>query len=163
MSLPTITGVGRLVDDAELRFTSGGKAVAKMRIAFSARKKDPATGEWSDGDKCFLSAEIWDQAAESCAESLTRGMEVVVSGRLRQREFETREGEKRQSMDLLLDSIGPSLRYATAKVQKMQRSSGGSGFAQTSPAPGADDPWATAAPAPAGARQAGNFDEEPPF
>ena len=163
MSLPTITGVGRLVDDAELRFTSGGKSVAKMRIAFSARKKDPATGEWSDGDKCFLSAEIWGQAAENCAESLTRGMEVVVSGRLRQRSYETREGEKRQSMDLLLDSIGPSLRYATAKVQKMSRSSGdGSGFAQTAPAPGADDPWATASPA--GAKTSGgNFDEEPPF
>lgn len=160
MSLPTITGVGRLVDDAELRFTSGGKAVAKMRIAFSARKKDPATGEWSDGDKCFLSAEIWDQAAENCAESLTRGMEVVVSGRLRQREYETREGEKRQSTDLLLDSIGPSLRYATAKVQKMSRSggSGGSGFAQTAEMP---DPWST--PAPAAAKSGGNFDQEPPF
>jgi single-strand DNA-binding protein len=158
MSLPTLTGIGRLVDDPELRYTSSGKAVTRLRLAFSARRKDPQTQEWVDGDKCFLDATLWDQAAESAAESLTKGIEVLVSGQLKQRTYEDREGNNRTVFELAFAAVGPSLRYATAKVQKMQRS-GGSGYAQTSPAPGADDPWATSA-APAGTALQ---DTEPPF
>jgi single-strand DNA-binding protein len=163
----TITVIGNLTDDPELRFTPSGAAVAKFRVASTPRFMDKTSGEWKDGDPLFLSCTVWRQAAENVAESLQRGARVIVSGRLRQRSYETKEGEKRTVIELEVDEIGPSLRYATAKVQKMSRSSGGGygsggGGGQGG---GYDDPWASAAPAPAGgAASSGNsFDDEPPF
>ncbi|GGK38041.1 single-stranded DNA-binding protein [Pilimelia terevasa] len=166
----TITVVGNLTDDPELRFTPSGAAVAKFRVASTPRFLDKASGEWKDGEPLFLACNIWRQAAENVAESLQRGSRVIVTGRLRQRTYETREGEKRTVYELEVDEIGPSLRYATAKVQKMSRSGGG-GFGASGGGQGggggapADDPWATAAPAgrSSGGGQGGNFDEEPPF
>src|SRR5215813_8304067 len=161
----TITVIGNLTDDPELRFTTSGAAVAKFRIASTPRVLDRQTNEWKDGEPLFLSCNIWRQAAENVAESLQRGARVIVSGRLRQRSYETREGEKRTVMELEVDEIGPSLKYATAKVQKMQRSSGGGGFGSSgggnaSGGGGFDDPWASAAPTGGGS---GTYDEEPPF
>ncbi|MGH3738903.1 MAG: single-stranded DNA-binding protein [Micromonosporaceae bacterium] len=169
-----ITVVGNLVDDPELRFTSSGAAVAKFRIASTPRFLDKQSGEWKDGDALFLSCNVWRQAAENVAESLTRGTRVVVQGRLRQRSYETREGEKRTVYELEVDEVGPSLRYATAKVQRMSRSSGGGGGFGASGGgnnSGGDDPWANATPARSGGGQgggqaggqAGGYDEEPPF
>ncbi|MEU8259704.1 single-stranded DNA-binding protein [Micromonospora sp. NPDC048999] len=164
----TITVIGNLTDDPELRFTPSGAAVAKFRVASTPRFMDKASGEWKDGEPLFLSCTVWRQAAENVAESLQRGARVIVSGRLRQRSYETREGEKRTVIELEVDEIGPSLRYATAKVQKMSRSGGGGGFGggggQGSGGGNFDDPWASAAPAPSrGGSGGGNFDEEPPF
>ncbi len=157
----TITLIGNLTDDPELRFTPSGAAVAKFRVASTPRYLDRQTGEWRDGEPLFLTCNVWRQAAEHVAESLQRGTRVIVSGRLRQRSYETREGEKRTVFELEVDDIGPSLRYATAKVQKMSRSSGGGGFG-SSGAP-ADDPWASATPAPATTPGGGDFGDEPPF
>jgi single-strand DNA-binding protein len=162
----TITVIGNLTDDPELRFTPSGAAVAKFRVASTPRFLDRQTNEWKDGEPLFLQCNIWRQAAENVAESLQRGSRVIVTGRLRQRTYETREGEKRTVMELEVDEIGPSLRYATAKVQKMQRSSGGGGFGSgggnsgNGNGGGMDDPWASAVPAAGGS---GSFDEEPPF
>jgi len=187
----TITVVGNLTDDPELRFTPSGAAVAKFRIASTPRTLDRQSGEWKDGEPLFLACNIWRDAAEHVAESLQRGARVIVQGRLRQRSYETREGEKRTVYELEVDEIGPSLRYATAKVQRMNRSGGGSGGGfgasggaasggaasgsgggnrtQQQPSGGGasnfDDPWATAAPA-SGSRSGGgtsSFDDEPPF
>jgi single-strand DNA-binding protein len=124
----TITVIGNLTDDPELRFTPSGAAVAKFRVASTPRFMDKASGEWKDGEPLFLACTVWRQAAENVAESLQRGARVIVSGRLRQRSYETREGEKRTVIELEVDEIGPSLRYATAKVQKMSRSGGNGGF-----------------------------------
>ena len=121
----TITVVGNLTDDPELRFTPSGAAVAKFRIASTPRTLDRQSGEWKDGEPLFLACNIWRDAAEHVAESLQRGARVIVQGRLRQRSYETREGEKRTVYELEVDEIGPSLRYATAKVQRMNRSGGG--------------------------------------
>ena len=166
----TITVIGNLTDDPELRFTTSGAAVAKFRIASTPRTLDRASGEWKDGEPLFLACSVWRQAAENVAESLQRGSRVIVSGRLRQRSYETKEGERRTVYELEVDEIGPSLRYATAKVQKMSRSSGGGGgFGSGSSGGGQgggyanDDPWATATPAGGGGGGGGNFDEEPPF
>jgi len=123
----TITVVGNLTDDPELRFTPSGAAVAKFRIASTPRTMDRQSGEWKDGEPLFLACNVWRDAAEHVAESLQRGARVIVQGRLRQRSYETREGEKRTVYELEVDEIGPSLRYATAKVQKMSRSGGGGG------------------------------------
>jgi single-strand DNA-binding protein len=178
----TITVVGNLTDDPELRFTPSGAAVAKFRIASTPRTLDRQSGEWKDGEPLFLACNIWRDAAEHVAESLQRGARVIVQGRLRQRSYETREGEKRTVYELEVDEIGPSLRYATAKVQKMNRSGGGGGgfgggggggSRQSSGGGGGgggnsssfDDPWATAAPA-GNSRSGGgssSFDDEPPF
>jgi single-strand DNA-binding protein len=165
----TITVIGNLTDDPELRFTPSGAAVAKFRVASTPRTLDRASGEWKDGEPLFLSCNVWRQAAENVAESLQRGARVIVTGRLRQRSYETREGEKRTVIELEVDEIGPSLRYATAKVQKMSRSSGGGFGASGGGGQGgggnnnyADDPWASATPA-AGGRGSGSFDDEPPF
>ena len=172
----TITVVGNLTDDPELRFTPSGAAVAKFRIASTPRTLDKQSGEWKDGEPLFLACNIWRDAAEHVAESLQRGTRVIVQGRLRQRSYETREGEKRTVYELEVDEIGPSLRYATAKVQRMNRSGGGGGFGASSGGGGnrqqsnggsagnLDDPWATAAPA-SGGRSGGSssFDDEPPF
>ena len=181
----TITVVGNLTDDPELRFTPSGAAVAKFRIASTPRTMDRQTNEWKDGEPLFLACNIWRDAAEHVAESLTRGSRVIVQGRLRQRSYETREGEKRTVYELEVDEIGPSLKYATAKVQKMSRSGGGGGGGfggggGNRPQSGGgnsgggggnnfDDPWATAAPASSGAggggggRSSSSFDDEPPF
>jgi single-strand DNA-binding protein len=184
----TITVVGNLTDDPELRFTPSGAAVAKFRIASTPRTMDRQSGEWKDGEPLFLACNVWRDAAEHVAESLQRGARVIVQGRLRQRSYETREGEKRTVYELEVDEIGPSLRYATAKVQKMSRSGGGGGGGFGASGGGAgggnrqpsggggggnssnfDDPWATAAPAsssrPAGGGGGSNssFDDEPPF
>src|SRR5450432_4846421 len=123
----TITIVGNLVGDPELRYTPTGQAVANFRIASTPRFMDRATNEWKDGDSLFLTCNVWRQPAENVAESLQRGMRVIVSGRLRQRSYETREGEKRTVYEVEVDEVGPSLRNASAKVTKSQRSSGGFG------------------------------------
>ena len=162
----TITVIGNLTDDPELRFTPSGAAVAKFRVASTPRFLDKQTNEWKDGEPLFLQCNIWRQAAENVAESLQRGARVIVTGRLRQRSYETREGEKRTVFELEVDEIGPSLRYATAKVQKMSRSSGsGGGFGSGGGNGGGggnfDDPWASAAPASGGSGS--SYDEEPPF
>jgi single-strand DNA-binding protein len=140
-----ITVVGNLVDDPELRFTPSGAAVANFRIASTPRTLDRQTNEWKDGDALFLSCSVWRQAAENVAESLQKGMRVVVQGRLKQRQYETREGEKRTVIELDVDEVGPSLKYATAKVTRTTRQGGGGGYSGGGGAP-ADDPWATPAP-----------------
>ena len=153
-----ITVVGNLVDDPELRFTPSGAAVANFRIASTPRTFDRQTNEWKDGDTLFLNCSIWRQAAENVAESLQKGMRVVVQGNLRSRQYETREGEKRTVFEIQVDEVGPSLRYATAKVTRTQRQGGSSyggqqGGGQSSPAD--NDPWATPAPSGQGAPGAG--------
>ncbi|MEV0214261.1 single-stranded DNA-binding protein [Micromonospora sp. NPDC050695] len=154
-----LTVIGNLTDDPELRFTPSGAAVAKFRIASTPSRFDKEQQKYVDMEPLFLACTVWRQAAEHVAESLQRGARVIVSGRLRQRSFETREGEKRTVIELEVDEIGPSLRYATAKVQKASRSGGSSG---NGGGPGGmDDPWSTSAPAPA--RAGGGFEEEPPF
>jgi single-strand DNA-binding protein len=163
-----ITVVGNLTADPELRFTPSGAAVASFTIASTPRQFDRASNEWKDGDALFLRCSIWRQAAENCAESLTRGMRVVATGRLKQRSFETREGEKRTVIELDVDEVGPSLRYATAKVNRTARGDGGGGggFGGSGSGGGgggggggsapAEDPWGSAPPA-------GGYSEEPPF
>ena len=168
-----ITLVGNLVDDPELRFTPSGAAVAKFRIASTPRFLDKQTNEWKDGESLFLSCNVWRQAAENVAESLQRGMRVIVQGRLKQRSYETKEGEKRTVYEIEVDEVGPSLRSATAKVAKTQR--GGAGGFGGGGAGGAgvdNDPWASAAPAasPGGGGGGGGggwntpgASDEPPF
>src|SRR6201996_3484366 len=156
----TITVVGNLTADPELRFTQAGAAVASFTVASPPRTFDRASGEWKDGEALFLRCSIWRQAAENVAESLTRGMRVVAPGRLKQRSFETREGEKRTVIELDVDEVGPSLRYASAKVNRTARGSstgGGFGGSGGRGAP-ADDPWGSAPPA-----GDGGFSDEPPF
>jgi single-strand DNA-binding protein len=162
-----ITVVGNLTADPELRFTPSGAAVANFTVAATPRTFDRQSGEWKDGDALFMRCNVWRQAAENVAETLTRGMRVMVSGRLRQRSFETREGEKRTVVELEVDEVGPSLKYATAKVNKVNRDSGGGGFGGSGGGGGggysggapADDPWGSAPPAGSGPAA----DEEPPF
>jgi single-strand DNA-binding protein len=122
-----ITIAGNLVDDPELRFTPAGQPVARFRIASTPRFLDKNTNEWKDGDSLFLTCNVWRQAAENVAESLTRGMRVIVSGRLRQRSYETKEGEKRTVYEVEVDDVGPSLRNASAKVNRIARSGGDGG------------------------------------
>ena len=114
----TLTMIGNIVEDPELRFTPSGAAVAKFRVASTTRVLDKATNEWKDGDSLFLHCQIWRQPAENVAETLTKGMRVILSGRLKQRSYETKEGEKRTVFEVEVDEIGPSLRNATAKVTK---------------------------------------------
>jgi len=162
-----ITVVGNLTADPELRFTASGAAVANFTVASTPRTFDRASGEWKDGEALFLRCNIWRQAAENVAESLTRGSRVVVTGRLKQRSFDTKEGEKRTVIELEVDEIGPSLRYATAKVNRVNRpagtggAGGGGGFGGSGGSGGsapADDPWASAPPA-----GQGGYSDEPPF
>jgi single-strand DNA-binding protein len=152
-----ITVVGNLVDDPELRFTPSGAAVANFRIASTPRTFDRQSNEWKDGEALFLSCSVWRQAAENVAESLQKGMRVVVQGNLRSRQYETREGEKRTVFEIQVDEVGPSLRYATAKVTRTQRSGGSSyGGGQQGGqggGPADNDPWAT--PQGGGASQGG--------
>ena len=119
-----LTIVGNLVDDPQLRYTTTGNAVANFRVASTPRYLDKATNEWRDADSLFLTCNVWRQAAENVTESLQRGMRVIVSGRLRQRSYETREGEKRTVYEIEVDEVGPSLRNASAKVTKAARRSG---------------------------------------
>jgi single-strand DNA-binding protein len=167
-----ITVVGNLTADPELRFTPSGAAVANFTVASTPRIFDRQSNEWKDGDALFMRCSIWREAAENVAESLTRGSRVIVQGRLKQRSYETREGEKRTVVELEVDEIGPSLRYATAKVNKASRSGGGGGGfgsgggSRSGGAPsdgGAeakqDDPWGSA---PASGSFSGG-DDEPPF
>jgi single-strand DNA-binding protein len=173
-----ITIVGNLVDDPQLRYTPTGNAVANFRVASTPRFLDKATNEWKDGDSLFLTCNVWRQPAENVAESLQRGMRVIVSGRLRQRSYETKEGEKRTVYEIEVDEVGPSLRNASAKVTRSQRSgaggggggfgggggssSGGTGGAGRGGGGGggrpADDPWASDT-----AGGDNNFADEPPF
>jgi single-strand DNA-binding protein len=173
-----ITIAGNLVDDPELRFTPSGQPVARFRIASTPRFRDNASGEWKDGDSLFLTCNVWRQAAENVAESLQRGMRVIVSGRLRQRSYETKEGEKRTVYEVEVDDVGPSLRNASAKVAKVSRSgggygggqggqsysggsggggngSGGSGGSGGGGGRAEADPWASS--------DSGGFSDEPPF
>jgi single-strand DNA-binding protein len=177
-----ITVIGNLTGDPELRFTPSGAAVANFTVASTPRTFDRQSNEWKDGETLFMRCSIWREAAENVAESLTKGMRVIAQGRLVQRSYETREGEKRTVVELQVDEIGPSLRYATAKVTRAQRSGGGGGFggggggfnsgggAQQGGGSGGgfsssgggqsnDDPWATAGPASSG----GSFSDDPPF
>jgi single-strand DNA-binding protein len=170
----TITVVGNLTADPELRFTPSGAAVANFTVASTPRIFDRQSSEWKDGEALFLRCNIWREAAENVAESLTRGSRVIVTGRLKQRSFETREGEKRTVFEVEVEEIGPSLKYATAKVNKANRSGGGGGgfgggggggggggsrpAASATSAP-AEDPWGSA---PASGSFAGS-DDEPPF
>ncbi len=167
-----ITVVGNLVADPELRFTASGQPVATFRVASTPRVRDNASGEWKDGDSLFLTCNVWRQAAENVAESLQRGMRVIVTGRLRQRNYETKEGEKRTVYEVEVDDVGPSLRNASAKVARASRGSGDSGFGgqrggggngsygnqggqggQTSGGGRSEDPWASD----------GGYSDEPPF
>jgi single-strand DNA-binding protein len=178
-----ITIAGNLVDDPELRFTPAGQPVARFRVASTPRFLDKNTNEWKDGDSLFLTCNVWRQAAENVAESLTRGMRVIVSGRLRQRSYETKEGEKRTVYEVEVDDVGPSLRNASAKVNRIarsggdggyggsggggQRSSGGSGgrpsggqrdqggYSGGGGGGAESDPWAT--------DSSGGYSDEPPF
>jgi single-strand DNA-binding protein len=131
-----ITVVGNLTSDPELRFTPSGAAVANFTVASTPRNFDKQSNEWKDGEALFLNCSVWRQAAENAAESLTKGMRVIVSGRLKARSYETREGEKRTVFEIEVEEVGPSLKYASAKVTKTQRGGGG-GFG------GGDDPWAS--------------------
>jgi single-strand DNA-binding protein len=160
-----ITVIGNLTSDPELRWTPSGAAVANFTIASTPRTLDRETQEWKDGDALFLRCSVWRQAAENVAESLTRGSRVMAQGRLKQRSFETKEGEKRSVIELEVDEIGPSLRYATATVTKAARSGdgpgggsgGGFGAANGGAGAGRDgapDPWAATV---------GSAGEEPPF
>ncbi|WBP87884.1 single-stranded DNA-binding protein [Kitasatospora cathayae] len=182
-----ITLVGNLVDDPELRFTPSGAAVAKFRIASTPRTFDRQTNEWKDGESLFLTCNVWRQPAENVAESLQRGMRVIVQGRLRQRSYETKEGEKRTVFEVEVDEVGPSLRSATAKVTRANRSGGpGGGFGgqqgggqggwgggggqqgggwggnsgggQSGPS---DDPWASSAPSSGGNQGGGGWGGAP--
>jgi single-strand DNA-binding protein len=134
-----ITVVGNLTADPELRFTPSGAAVANFTVASTPRTFDKQSNEWKDGEALFLNCSVWRQAAENAAESLQRGMRVVVQGRLKARSYETREGEKRTVFEIDVDEVGPSLKYATAKVTKTSRSGGGQGGGFS----GGDDPWAS--------------------
>jgi len=149
-----LTVVGNLTADPELRFTPAGHGVANFTVASTPRQFDRQSNEWKDGDPLFMRCSIWRDPAEHVAESLTRGTRVIVTGRLKQRSYETREGEKRTVVELEVDEIGPSLKYATAKVNKAQRSGGGQGPAADQwSQPGQSDPWAGQSGAPS----------EPPF
>ncbi|WNB85607.1 single-stranded DNA-binding protein [Cellulomonas sp. ATA003] len=167
-----ITVIGNLTGDPELRFTPSGAAVANFTVASTPRTFDRQANEFKDGDTLFMRCSIWREAAENVAESLTKGMRVIVTGRLVQRSYETREGEKRTVVELQVDEVGPSLRYASAKVTRTQRSGGGGGgggysggggggFGGGSSSGGggaqADDPWAT----PAQGGSSGGYSDEP--
>lgn len=157
----TITVTGNLTADPELRFTQSGAAVVSFTVASTPRMFDKNSGEWKDGEALFLRCNAWRQLAENVSESLTKGSRVLVTGRLRQRSFDTKEGEKRTVVELEAEEVGPSLRYATAKISKVDRSrenSGGYG-SQSQQAP-ARDPWATDPPR--GGQQQ-TWADEPPF
>ena len=188
-----ITVIGNLTGDPELRFTPSGAAVASFTVASTPRTFDRESSQWKDGDPLFLRCSVWRQYAENVAESLTKGMQVMVQGRLKQRSYETREGEKRTVVELDVDDVGPTLRFSTAKVTKSQRgsgSAGGGGYSagggggggggdwgsssgnsvqrsggqQSGPAPQQDDPWAgSGSGSGGGSGWGGGYSDEPPF
>ena len=157
-----ITIIGNLTADPELRFTPSGAAVANFTVASTPRQFDRQSNEWKDGETLFMRCSVWRDAAENVAESLQRGMRVIVSGRLKSRSYETKEGEKRTVVELDVDEIGPSLRNATAKVNKTQRGGGGGfggqqggGWSGGGQQQGGDDPWATGPGGGQGGQQGG--------
>ena len=150
-----LTITGNLVDDPELRFTPSGQPVAKFRIASTPRYFDKQANAWKDGESLFLTVNVWRQAAENVAESMTRGSRAIVTGRLRQRSYETKEGEKRTVYELEADEVGVSLRNATAKVTKVARTGGGEAQAARQASGEDADPWASDKP--------GGYSDEPPF
>ena len=161
-----ITVVGNLTSDPELRYTQGGLAVANFTIASTPRNFDRAANEWKDGDALFLRASVWREFAEHVAGSLTKGSRVVATGRLKQRSYETKEGEKRTSFELEIDDIGPSLKYATASLTRAASSSSPRGG--NTVAAGNDEPWAATPPAAVNTggdvwNTPGNFSDETPF
>jgi single-strand DNA-binding protein len=159
----TITVIGNLTNDPELRFTPSGSAVANFTIASTPRTFDRQSNEWKDGETLFLRCSIWREAAENVAESLTKGTRVIVSGRLKSRSYDTKEGEKRTVIELEVDEIGPSLRYASAKVNRTQRQ--GSGQQSTGGSQGwaNDQGWGNTQPTTQGDPWASQQDSEPPF
>ena len=164
-----ITVVGNLTADPELRYTQSGLAVANFTIASTPRSFDRASNEWKDGEALFLRASVWREFAEHVASSLTKGSRVIAQGRLKQRSYETKEGEKRTTIELEVDEIGPSLRYATAQVTRSSGGGGGQGGQRGGAAPVADEPWgapASAAPAATGGdvwNTPGSFSDDTPF
>src|ERR1700743_1950581 len=162
-----ITVVGNLTSDPELRYTQNGLAVANFTIASTPRTFDRAANDWKDGDALFLRASVWREFAEHVAGSLTKGSRVIATGRLKQRSYETKEGEKRTSIELEVDEIGPSLRYATAQVTRTSssREGGVGGDGGRGGAPIADEPWAASAPDAGGDvwNTPGNYSDETPF
>jgi single-strand DNA-binding protein len=159
-----VSVVGNCTRDPELRFTPSGQAVANFTVASTTRLLDRQTNEWRDGDTVFMRCAVWRQYAENVAESLTRGSRVIVTGRLKQRSYETKEGEKRTVVELDVDDVGPALKNATAKVTKVARQGGGGGGGGFGGGP-SDDPWATPAePTPSAASSSGGGSyDEPPF
>jgi len=152
-----VTVVGNLTNDPELRFTPSGAAVASFTIASNSRYLDKTTNEWKDADPVYMRCSVWRQYAENVAESLSKGMRVIATGRLKQRSYETREGEKRTVVEMEVDDVGPALRTATAKVNKVQRAGGGFGESGgSSSSSQSDDPWASGSSGSAGL-------DEPPF
>jgi single-strand DNA-binding protein len=153
-----VTFVGNLTNDPELRFTPSGAAVANFTVACTPRTLDKNTNEWKDGETTFLRCQVWRQYAENVAESLTRGARVIVTGRLKQRSYETKEGEKRTSIEVDVEDIGPALRNATCKITKSAGASAGGARTESS-ASDNSDPWATSS----GGAWAGQSMDEPPF
>jgi single-strand DNA-binding protein len=164
-----ITVVGNLTGDPELRYTQNGLAVANFTIASTPRNFDRAANDWKDGDALFLRASVWREFAEHVAGSLTKGSRVIATGRLKQRSYETKEGEKRTSIELEVDEIGPSLRYATAQVTRAASSRDGGGGARggSQQSQVAEEPWAASPPAAAASGDVwntpGNYTDETPF
>jgi single-strand DNA-binding protein len=148
----TMTLAGNLVDDPELRYTQAGQPVARFRIAQTPRYRDSSTGQWTDGEPLFLTCQVWRQPAENAAETLTRGIRVIVTGKLRQRSYQTKDGDKRTIYELDCDEVGVSLRTATAKVQKVTRASTGTA-----------DRSGHADPDPQASEPSGEYSDEPPF
>lgn len=157
-----VTVIGNLTGDPELRFTPNGQAVASFTVASTTRMLDKATNEWKDGDTLFLRCSVWRQYAENVAESLTKGTRVIVTGRLKQRSYETKEGEKRTVYEVEVDEVGPSLRNATAKVTKTTRQ-GGNNTSFSAPTESSDDPWSSPAGVSGGGWTSTTADEQPPF
>jgi single-strand DNA-binding protein len=159
-----ITVVGNLTSDPELRYTQSGLAVANFTIASTPRNFDRTTNDWKDGEALFLRASCWREFAEHVAGSLTKGSRVIATGRLKQRSYETKEGEKRTSIELEVDEIGPSLRYATAQVTRAASTGGAGGGAPRGGGQVADEPWAASAPAGGDVwNTPGNYSDETPF
>ena len=152
-----LTVIGNLTGDPELRFTPSGAAVASFTIASTPRHFDKRANEWKDGETLFLRSSVWREQAENVAESLTKGTRVIAQGRLVQRSFETREGEKRTVVELEVEDIGPALRNASAKVTRAQRQGGG--FGQSQPVAADSDPWASTVSSDSGQ----SFPAEAPF
>ncbi|WP_410598015.1 single-stranded DNA-binding protein [Amycolatopsis sp. lyj-23] len=162
----TITIIGNLTSDPELRFTPAGAAVANFTVASTPRTFNRATSEWEDGETLFLRCTLWKQAAENVAECLNRGTRVLIQGRLKQRSFQTKEGEKRTVVELDVDEIGPSLRYATAAITKNAKTAAPTGNPDPVPSTHtaqAGDPWGAAAEPELVGAKAGGFSDEPPF